>query len=228
MGIALLLVSLGATIWGFDFHTVRGRQATQSSAQEVYEGESDLSVKGRGRPQNMSGFGPEWSGDAHYLWMGKVGESMNASFYIEEASQYEVSIRLTKAPDYGAFKISLNGQEILDKLDLYSTKVVATDDIPLGRFELPVGDQQLSLTLTGAHAEAKKVNQSQYLLGLDYLRVRNLSPKLDPSPESAARPTAPRDPDTRSYTALNFTASRSLLKEHCIRCHGGEKTKGKS
>ena len=211
----------------FDYHTVRGRQATHHAAQERYEAESDLSVKGRGRPQNMSAFGPGWSGDSHYLWLGEIGESMKASFYVETPGQYETSIRLTKAADYGAFQIHLDGDTVIPHIDLYSQKVELTPTIDLGTFPLDEGDHHLTLTLVGAHPDAKIVRGKNYLLGVDFLHLHNTrTTPPENTPEDKIEAPIPAPQQVSQLPPLSFAESKALLREHCYRCHGGEKTKG--
>ena len=62
----------------FDYHSVRGRQAVVQQ-KGIYEGEA-LQLRGTSRVQDMRGFGPAWSGDAHLLWMGEPGEVMETVF----------------------------------------------------------------------------------------------------------------------------------------------------
>jgi len=45
--------------------------------------------------------------------------------------------------------------------------VVVTDEIELGTFELKDGENQLAVTIAGAHRNALK----SYMVGIDYLRI---------------------------------------------------------
>ena len=65
-----------------------------------YEGE-DITLNGTSRIQGMKHYGKKWSGDAHLLWDGVEGESMNSIFYLPDSGTYELTLALTVAPDYG-------------------------------------------------------------------------------------------------------------------------------
>ena len=92
----------------FDFHSVRGRQST-AQASGRFEGEL-LDMPANARTQPMSNFGPLWSGHAHMLWDGAIGESMTTTVELEEDGIYDVTVLLTVAPDYGLFELSFNDE----------------------------------------------------------------------------------------------------------------------
>ena len=66
----------------FDYHQIRGRKSLQSETG-ILEGELDFALQGSSRIQGMSSFGPQWSGNAHLLWDGSVGDSMESSFEVD-------------------------------------------------------------------------------------------------------------------------------------------------
>ncbi|MEK6237819.1 MAG: hypothetical protein N2C14_24175, partial [Planctomycetales bacterium] len=176
-------VALGAdprenkTTTRFDYHTVRGRRANAVSSG-VREGESDLAMQGKSRAQPMRNFGAGWSGDAHLLWDGVVGQAMETSFRVEKPGRYRLSIQLTKAPDYGVFIAKLNGQEIAKNIDLFAPRVELAPLLNLGEVALKEGKQALSFTLTGANAQARKFRGKGYLMGLDYLKLTDLNTRV--------------------------------------------------
>ena len=114
----------------FDYHSVRGRQAVVQQ-KGIYEGEA-LQLRGTSRVQDMRGFGPAWSGDAHLLWLGEPGEVMETVFSVPAEGDYLFSLQMTKAPDYGIFSVGLNGRLIRKGVDLYSGKVELSDLVGFG------------------------------------------------------------------------------------------------
>ena len=89
---------------------------------EIFEGEF-LSEAGKARPQDMRGFGNDWSGNSHLLWDGLVGDSSRLEFEVAKAGKYAVSFQWTMAPDYGQFEVRLNGKLVEESLDLFSPLV---------------------------------------------------------------------------------------------------------
>ena len=71
--------ALGQAAERFDFHTIRKPAA--AAIEGVVEGEL-LKASGRARPQDMRGFGAGWSGDAHLLWDGVVGDENTVEFSV--------------------------------------------------------------------------------------------------------------------------------------------------
>ena len=90
---------------------------------------------------------------------------------VNAAGKYQVSLQLTKAPDYGVVQLSLDGQKLGDALDLYNPSVVPTGALAMGTHDLTAGDHKLTVEIVGANDKAIK----NYMFGLDYV-------KLDPAP----------------------------------------------
>ena len=219
----LLAVVTGVVAKPFDYHSVRGRKANPE-LDSKYEGES-APLRGSARVQSMTVFDPNaWSGGAHALWHGKIGDSMQTSIRVKQAGRYRVALQLTAAPDYGRFTLSWNGQELRNRIDLYDSKVRLADLIDLGEMTLQEGTQNLMFTLTGANSNAVAYRVDQYLLGWDYLTLERLDPDPDPDPD-------PLEVDAEGYaidsSAMTLQDLRPIMAEYCHRCHGGEKTKGK-
>ena len=58
---------------------------------------------------------------------------------------------------------------MLEPIDLYSSgKVIATDEMSLGEFELEKGQHVLTIEIVGANPAAIK----RYIFGIDYLDVK--------------------------------------------------------
>ena len=105
-----------------DYHQVRGRESLRNETG-LREGESDFLIAGNSRVQGMSSFGPQWSGNAHLLWDGVVGDSMESSFEVERSGEYSIAIQLTLAGDYGVFQMTLPNTSVSRRVDLYSSRV---------------------------------------------------------------------------------------------------------
>ena len=203
----------------FDYHSVRSEQSVIEGISGKWEGES-LAIQGRSRIQDMANFGPQWSGGSHLLWDGKIGESMKTSFRIPKAGKHQITMVLTKAPDYGVFTINLNGKLILKSIDLYANKVELSKLINLGEFNLLAGIQRLEFVLSGANAKAHKLGKTGHLMGIDYLVAKNLEPK---TPIKKVKSPSPPINDS-----VSFEEVQPLLQKYCYECHGaGKKVEGK-
>ena len=204
----------------FDYHSVRAKQAIAADVTGKQEGES-LPLKGKSRVQGMRNFGPQWSGDSHLLWNGIVGEIMETTFPAHKAGRHRFTAVLTLAPDYGIFTVRLNGKVIHEGVDLYARGVELARPLDLGEFELKVGPQQLSFTLTGGNPQARKFRGTGYLMGIDYLVVKNLEPKEEP-------PEEPQQEVILAEKAATLQEARPLMAKYCYKCHGDKpKVKGK-
>ena len=169
------------------------------------EGE-DLKVLSRtaGDPQrqDMDGFGPNWSGDAHLWWIdAKPGDKLDLSIPVQKTGAYRVKMQLTKAIDYGIVQLYLDGKKLGEPIDLYNDVVVATGVLDMGIHELDKGEHKLTVQITGANEKAMK----SYMFGLDYLLLE----------ETTSGFYLPQDP---SYTILDsardsvrFAVERSLV-----------------
>ena len=206
---------------GADYHSVRGRLPAVVS-DGIIEGEW-LPFGKDARSQDMKVFGGGWSGDAHLLWHGEPGHAMETQFSVKRGGRYSLSLKMTKAVDYGVFTIRVNGKELRKGVDLFGHKVEPTELIKLGEMELAAGEQKLRCELTGKNPRAKAFQHNRYLLGIDYLKVMELDPP--PEPEKVLPPAV--DTPAALHTAT-FEFLQPLLAEHCYRCHGEKgKIKGK-
>ena len=222
VSLALLLGSVGAALPApFDYHSVRGREA-RGPVNDLLEGE-DLPKHGKSRTQGMTGFGAGWSGGAHLLWDGEIGQEMTTEFRIEEGGIYQISAQLTLAPNYGVFSLSLDGKVLRRGIDLYDPKVTLAPMMDLGKLPLPRGEHKLAFKLTGANPRASKFGKSGYLFGLDFLKVVNLAP---PKPPVARTPGTEEAPPAKPTVTLD--EMKPVLATYCYGCHGEkDKVKGK-
>ena len=215
--VALLAINqaLGQSAKQFDFHSIRKESSV--SLRGIYEGETHLRTEGDARPQDMRGFGNGWRGDAHLLWAGEVGIVNGVEFELDVPGKYALAIQWTMAPDYGVFEVKLNGKVIEPKLDLYSPNVRLAKLHELGEFNFKKGTQRLEIKLASGNVKAKKYQGKGYLYGLDYLKLTNLNPK----------PAERKKPEGPVVETVSFADARMLMKQHCFRCHGSKKVKGK-
>jgi len=126
---------------------------------------------GNAKPQAMGGFhASRWSGDSHLWWTGgKPEDVLTLALPVAEKGAYSLKAVLTKAKDYGAVEISLDGKSLPNaKLDLYSfPDVVTSGELDWGIHELEAGEHKLAVKITGANPSAVK----GYMFGLDYVKL---------------------------------------------------------
>jgi len=124
---------------------------------------------GDANDQDMSGFGAgKWSGDSQLWWTGaKPGDKLDLALPVKDAGKYKLSIRLTKARDYGIVQLSVDGKAAGTPIDLYNPEVVPTEVIDLGTFDFDAGKHKLTFEIKGANEKADKA----YMVGVDYVRI---------------------------------------------------------
>ncbi len=145
---------------------------TATSIPGAIEGEAlkVLEIKGgQTKPQNMGGFGTQWSGKAQLWWTGaKPGNSLTISLPVENAGTYHLTAALTKARDYGIIDVTLDGKPIAIAWDGYNPlKVIHSANLDWGTHHLTAGEHRLTFTIKGAHPDAAK----GYMVGLDYVKL---------------------------------------------------------
>jgi hypothetical protein len=119
-------------------------------------------------PQDMSGFGSDWSGESHLWWTGaKPGDTLDLAVPVEKAGTYRLKMQLTKAVDYGIVQLSLDDKKLGGPIDLYHNGVIATGALDMGTHELSQGQHVLRIEIVGANEKAVK----SYMFGLDYLKL---------------------------------------------------------
>ena len=170
----------------------------------------------------MRNYGVGWSGDAHLLWEGEVGEAMKTTLSIQNEGRYRLAVRLTKAPDYRFFSSFLDGTKLREGSDLYDPRVALDKEIDLGVVDVKAGSHDRVLKLTGANPKAKKFKGKLQLMGLDYLKLVNLAP---PKPVVTQKPKLV--PKTEKLV-VTLAEMRPVMATYCFKCHGDkEKVKGK-
>jgi hypothetical protein len=135
------------------------------------EGES-LSVLsrsgGKTAPQDMTAFEGQWSGDSQLWWTeAKPRDTLELALPVGESGEYQITVALTKARDYGIVQFYLDGQSLGTPIDLYNPSVVSTGSIRLGMRQLSSGQHKLRVQILGANPNAVPA----YMFGLDYVKL---------------------------------------------------------
>ena len=121
--------------------------------------------------QNMFGYGPDWSGDAHLWWTNaKPGDTLDLAVPVQKTGTFWLGMQLTKAIDYGIVQLYLNGKKLGEPIDLYNNGVIPTGVLDMGIHKLDKGEHKLRVEIVGANKKALK----KYMFGLDYLLLKEL------------------------------------------------------
>ena len=101
----------------------------------------------------------------HLVWKGgRRGNRMNVHFTVPESGTYSVELNLCMSPEYGRFRMWINGREVEDEFDCYS-KVLFWMHPKLGYFDLKEGDNVLEVEALESNPKATGENR----FGLDYI-----------------------------------------------------------
>jgi len=123
---------------------------------------------GNPQEQDLTGFGGQWSNDAHLWWIDtKPGDTLDLALQVKQAGRYRVSMQLTKAVDYGIVQLYLDSQKLGDPIDLYHDGVVPTGLMRMGEHDITAGEHKLTVEIVGANDRAVK----SYMFGLDYVKL---------------------------------------------------------
>ena len=145
---------------------------------------------GNGNIQDMSGYGSDWSGEAHLWWINaKPGDTLEIAVPVERTGTYRLKTQLTKAIDYGIHQLYLDGKKLGEPIDLFNNGVVPTGVLDLGVHNLKKGQHILKVEVIGANEKAQK----KYMFGIDYILLEEAS-------ADAAAFYLPEDP---AYTILD-------------------------
>ncbi len=121
---------------------------------------------GQTQEQDLAGFGPDWSGDAHLWWtQAKPGDELDLTVPVKTAGRYRLKAQFTRAIDYGIVQLALDGRNLGEPIDFYHDGVVPTGAVDLGESDLSAGDHHLTAQIVGANPKAVK----SYMFGFDYL-----------------------------------------------------------
>ena len=115
-----------------------------------------------------------WKNDEQLWWTGaKPGDQLALELTTRRnirREKYEMTVHLTKAPDYGIVQFFVNDEKAGEPIDLYNPTVVPSGPISLGTFDLQRRVNQVTVKIVGANPKAVK----SYMFGIDRL---NLTPR---------------------------------------------------
>jgi len=110
----------------------------------------------------------KWSGDRQVWWLDPaVGDELTLTFDSLQIGEFNVFANLTIAEDYGIASFSLNGVELAQNVDLYSSTLSAKE-FRLGRATLKAQGNVFKIKMAGANEYAVK----RRMVGIDYLRFQ--------------------------------------------------------
>lgn len=119
--------------------------------------------------QVMTGFGTAWSREAQLWWTeAKPGDVLELEFRVDKAGQYELVTAMTRAPDYGQFRLAVNGAPVGEVVDLYHPEVIHTGKLRLGRVTLRQGPNVLRVEVVGTNSAS---TGDRHMFGLDFIKL---------------------------------------------------------
>ena len=119
------------------------------------------------RVQDMKGYGPGWSGDQDLLWLAdQVGQTVELPLPEQAAGKYRLLVQFTESAESGICQTSLNGADLGQPLDLFSTKTQRHALTDYGIVTLAAGTPTLKLTVTGKNEKARAMKVS-----VDFLKL---------------------------------------------------------
>ena len=138
------------------------------------EGET-LTVKvisgGRASVQDVSSVGSAWSQGKQLWWTGaQLEDQLTLGFQVPELATYQLFARLTKARDYAIVQLSVDERQVVERLDLYSSDPIPSDEVDLGQHVLNSGEHSFGVKIVGVNELAEEA----YMFGIDYLRLEKV------------------------------------------------------
>ncbi|NQT01265.1 MAG: DUF2961 domain-containing protein, partial [Planctomycetes bacterium] len=126
---------------------------------------------GNAARQDLSGFGVDWSSEAHLWWTGaKPGNTLDLAVPVEKTAAYKLKMQLTKAIDYGIVQLYLDGKKLSGPIDLFNNGVIPTGVLNMGVHKLSKGQHTLRVEIAGTNEKAVK----KYMFGLDYITLEEV------------------------------------------------------
>lgn len=139
---------------------------------------------GSARPQNMSGFGPDWSGNEQLWWTGGTNDATLTLTLPAQQGQYDAAIYLTKANDYAQVEVNIGAADV-EQVDLFADRVSLANPIVRRGLQLNESDPlSISIRITGANAQARP----SLMVGID--RIELIPAESKPESGSAAKSSA--------------------------------------
>ncbi|MCH7558682.1 MAG: DUF2961 domain-containing protein [Planctomycetes bacterium] len=126
---------------------------------------------GNAARQDLSGFGVNWSSEAHLWWIdAKPADTLELAVPVQKTAAYRLKMQLTKAIDYGIVQLYLDGKKLGGPIDLFNNGVIPTGVLDMGIHKLSKGQHTLRVEIVGANEKAVK----KYMFGLDYLLLEEV------------------------------------------------------
>jgi hypothetical protein len=122
-----------------------------------------VATGGEFTPQEREGC----SNDRHLWWRGGLADRLVLAFDVPETCRYRVLVSGLMAPDYAITQFYVNDQPAGEPVDFYSPAASVGQELLLGAFDLPCGENLLTIELIGANEAGLR----SYMVGLDYLRL---------------------------------------------------------
>ena len=123
--------------------------------------------------QAMEGFTTGTWRNGQQLWWreARPGAALTLPFTVPADGVYRLSIRFTRAPDYGIISVRLDDRgAALDRVSLYAPVVLAADPLGMGEHDLAAGPHRLRFTIVGTHPDAVPA----FMVGIDAVRLERL------------------------------------------------------
>lgn len=146
--------------------------------QEVETGGQDMEI--------FSLDGASWlNGDHLFCSRNENGSVVKLSFETTEIMEGDLVFYMTKAPDYGIIRISLDDVTLVPEFNAYAEKVISAV-IRAGQYKMEPGAHTLTVETL-----AKDVRSSNYLWGMDYIRIggepQEIEEKAEKKPDPASK-----------------------------------------
>jgi hypothetical protein len=120
----------------------------------------------------MTPFQGQWSNDNQLWWTeAKPGDRLDLAVLVTNSGAYQLTLQLTKAPDYAIVQMKLDGESLGKPIDLYNRSVVLSGPVSMGKYQLTSGEHRLSVEILGANPKAI----TNYMFGLDYVKLEPVS-----------------------------------------------------
>lgn len=131
---------------------------------------------------SRDGKGFQWTGGKQIVYHSRVEEGIGAwvqvDFQVNEEELRQLTLRMTKANDYGIYRILLDGEVVRDKYDFFNPDLEITE-LNLGQRKLSRGTHTIRFVCLG-----KNDRSDNYNLGLDSVRLRERWNILRTRPEN--------------------------------------------
>lgn len=167
---------------------------------------------GAAQVQPMQGFGGQWSGDAQLFWSApapvhqpvRKWPDLRLGFDVEQEGRYAVALVHTVAPDYGKFRVFLDGKQVAD-VDGWGAQVDVRRH-ELGTHDLAAGVHQLVMTVFEKNAAS-----SGHFVGIDRLELKPAEAAA--APAGKRRRPGLRDAAASSARRRDRVSRRGLVQE---------------